>query len=242
MKKLLTILPAVFIAFLAVGFTPHQAHAAIAFNAATRNAAVTTVTDSFTHVNSGSNVSAILYFYDNSTGATKTVTYGGVTMTQACKVQMSGSFFLYGFFLGSGVPTGSQTVSITDGSSRNYSAVSIGTYTGTSQASATTPDSVNTKVNTTSGNDSVSTTVVAANSWVTAGHVDNDADPDGTISPAVERTQLGGPSDIIDTNGPVAAGSQSIGWHWALSDLHALCAISIAPAAASPKLWQFFGW
>lgn len=119
--------------------------ATLAHDAATEPATFTTTTPAtFTHTPVGT-PKGVLVFIDHGTDSTDritAVTYGGVAMTRvrtaADTATEPGRVYLY--FLGSGIPTGAQTVSIThDGGGTVKHAVSVTlTALGDTQVRATT--------------------------------------------------------------------------------------------------------
>lgn len=202
---------------------------AIAFDNATRFVASTGTTATFAHTVTGSNTILIVYCCIQ-TNNTLTATYNGVSMTQVFKqFSGTGSDYLYAFIL-IAPTTGSNNVVLTSGASTNWSASMALSYTGAAQSAQ--PDSFNSVQNGSgTGNMTVATTVVAANSWLSLAVFPQNNDPDSTVS-CTQR--LTGNGNAADSNGTVGTGSQSAGWHWALTDNNAMGIMSIAPFVTPP--------
>lgn len=237
MKKILSALFVLFILWVPTG-----AHAAIAFDNATRSLPATGATATFSHVVTGSNPTLVVYSniqVDN----TLTATYDGVSMTQVLKQATGfGTNFLYGFVL-INPHTGTHNVVLTSGAGAgtNWSAQMALSYTGTNQS--TQPDSFNGATQNVTGaaDSTVATTVILPNSWLVFAEFPTDADP---VSVVGGTSRLTGNGAAADSNGTVSTGSQSVGFHWNVSDRHALGIMSISPTAAAPtfqlwKLWVF---
>lgn len=201
---------------------------AIAFDAATRFLPGTGTTATFAHTVTGSNT-VLIVFSNIQVNNTLTCTYNGVSMTQVYKQTTNvGNIYQYAFIL-INPATGTNNVVLTSGVSANWSAQMALSYTGCDQT--TQPDSFNsTTFGPGTGNDTLSTTVVAANSWIVYGLYPTNNDPDAIVAQNNQQ-RLNGNGNAGDSNGTVSTGAISGGWHFALSDTNAIGAISIAPAA-----------
>lgn len=131
---------------------------AIAFDAYASNTTNGTGNFSWTHTPVGTPKGAIVYVLCNGSGADEitSVTYGGTAMTQITSspvLNTTGELgSAHGFFLGSSVPTGAQTVSVTTSgtattkiggsvtvtASNDTSVVTQGTVSSNSQANPST--------------------------------------------------------------------------------------------------------
>lgn len=96
---------------------------AVAFDAASDRGAFSTGNLSYTHTPVGTPRAVIAFHYgaDGSTDNTTGMTYGGVAMTEVTNSprlkSAVESIGLHVFFLGSGIPTGAQTIAVTTSSS-----------------------------------------------------------------------------------------------------------------------------
>lgn len=213
---------------------------AIAFdNAASGSASIaaSSLTYSLT-VGAGSNrilfVSAIVNINADTISS---ITYAGVAMTPTANTPLVANQSLYLYYLvnpASGANNVVVTLSI--GVSSIFSCAS--SYTGASQTGV--PDSVGSAHATvTSG--TVSTTVVAANSWM-VGALRNDSNGNGTASTGTtQRTFVTGQTTLDDSGGALTSGSQSLNetWGGASTNFYALVA-SFAPSVLAKSSFLAF--
>lgn len=104
---------------------------AVAFDAVSNGGAGATGNDSWTHTPVGTPKGVLVYIVgDLITDEINSVTYGGVAMTEVAlspvTLNSAEDAIVHGYFLGSGVPTGAQTVAYTtSGSTVTHSACAI---------------------------------------------------------------------------------------------------------------------
>lgn len=107
---------------------------AVAFDA-TANSGMATTDPSWTHTPTGTPAGVVvLVMQDGGTSETVSCTYGGTAMTALTAINGSAASepaWIYPFFLGASVPTGAQTVAVTDSSTQTKIGVS---YTVTAAA------------------------------------------------------------------------------------------------------------
>lgn len=166
-------------------------------------------------------------------------TYNGVSMTQIAATQESNNNWrIYLFVLPNPASGTHNLVMSTDGTSESFLEMVNATYSGASQL--TTVDSFNTGVAVIASTLPISTTVVAANSWVgacyTAGNVINSVTNVGTkrqdnITGTCGSTN--GSSQYYDTNGTVSTGSYSTTAQICAAANAAGIVFSLAPATAA---------
>lgn len=194
--------------------------------------------DNFTHGNNSSishqvissSNTILLAFIQGRPGETITgATYNGVAMTQIDNVAVSSGFSFATFYLLSPA-SGTHTLSVS-GTAGTGAGCAV-SYTGAKQSGQPDAHVAAEHTQTGAGNDGHTVTVVAPNSWIVTSHFSFNADPDAVFN-GTERGVVGD-LDAVDSNGPLAAGSQSIGWHWPSTDKHAYGIISIAPFLENP--------
>lgn len=204
---------------------------AIAFDAATRFLPSTGTTATFAHTVTGSNT-LLVVFSNIQANNTLTATYNGVSMTQVFKqFSGTGSDYMYCFVL-INPTTGTNNVVLTSGAGAgtNWSAQMALSYTGCKQTSQ--PDSSNSIQNGLgTGNQTVSTTVVAANCWTVYGLFPQNNDPSGVVTQN-NQSRLTGNGNAGDSNATVSTGSIAGGWNFLLADNNAMGVVSIAPFVA----------
>lgn len=209
---------------------------AIAYDNATYQGVTSGSTINFSHTCTGSDLGLVVVLSVSGNDVTG-VTYNGVSMTQVGSVQFGATgTYQYAFAL-SNPATGSHTVSMSSTASRTWRATAS-SYTGVNQTTASLTEGFNSVNETASGNRTVSVTVSTANSWLVASHYSNDADPTSAVN-GVNRVTFG-EADLVDSNGTVGTGSQTIGYGWGTSDNHVIIGFAITPkastATAFPKL------
>ena len=184
-------------------------------------------TYSWSHTCTGSHLKLIVYFVDRFNAVTG-VTYNGVSMTQFQSQVLGGIGTLYGFYLDNPA-TGANTVAVS-------STHIVGGGISESLTGCTTGiDSSNVG---TANNHSltVSTTVVAANSWLLGcGCGENNVGTNETTNRTQRQSfQFFSNNYSIaagDSNGTVATGSQSMIFTYGASDAvqHSGIVLSVAP-------------
>lgn len=214
MKRLLLIL-----AFFLV---PSVTNAAIGFGAIS---AVDNASSRTSVAVSGSNPVGIVWVAGDSSDNITAVSWGGVAMTKIGAVLVPGDRFISAWCINN--PASSATISFTGGSFwRNFN----GYYTG-----ATCPpvDSFNTGTVSANTTISVSTTVVAANSWVIMFQKDNAGGK--TYSAELSVSSLRANADaggiaIADSNAATSTGTNTGRMFATGSANHGAIIFSIAPA------------
>ena len=111
----------------------------IAYDAIASKAA-TSGSTTWTHTPVGTprGITVFIHQIADQTDVVTSVTYGGVAMTRLVRIGNAGIAFAsseYAYFLGSGIPTGAQTVSVTHSSAKNCSYESI-SYTASLDTTA----------------------------------------------------------------------------------------------------------
>lgn len=201
---------------------------AIAFDAASGFTNNTGTDHTLAHTCTGSNRLLIAAVRNGGTTDTLTgVTYAGTAMTLIAKKLLTSNQFSYLFYL-IAPATGTNNI-VASFSGSEGTQLSGSSYTGVKQSGQ--PDASNTLEETGSGDRTISVTVVLANCWLVATHISANSQP-GSVVTGVSRTTLNN-CDVIDSNGTVGTGAQTIGWNWAASDSHVMVAASIAPALPS---------
>jgi hypothetical protein len=208
------------------------ASAAIARDATSTSGVTIATSQTWAHtMSAGSNGVLFLYGFVRSTDATNlsTAKYNGVLMsttTPAWSDYLEGK---YGWMMHLAAPTsGTNNIVTTFNASLSTTWAAV-SYTGASQSGI--PDSIVTNAgDATSNNFSMSTTVVASNSWLLMSQIGVDAGSCSTAtSPAVLiNTQNPGQTD---TNGVVGTGSQSIAVTGCGNRIQVKVILSFAPAA-----------
>lgn len=177
---------------------------AIAFDTASGSHTTTATSITWAHTCTGTDRILFVGYRCGAAGAVTGITYAGVAMTRVASEVGAANV---GLFYLINPASGANNVVISLGSSQFISGISS-SYTGAKQTGQ--PDSSNTRnaSGTTSGN--ISTTVVAPNSWtISVQKAASSAITGGTN--ATERAD-GDNSEmnISDSNGPLAAGSQTM--------------------------------
>lgn len=198
----------------------------------------------WSHTCSGSDRLLIVVLFSTNNPGGVTITYGGVAMTKQATLEG------YSAALGQGhgyvytlinPPSGTNTVSV------NYSDVTIYSssysYSGVKQTGFPDSSAQNAGFNTTSV--TVTTTVVASNCWVMG--IGVNALVGSTISSGktdrLNKNVLGGSFVWCDSNGVVAAGSQSVTYTSGISGAFpagSWFSIEPAPASVANKNSGFF--
>jgi len=110
----------------------------IAFDAIASKA-TTSGSTTWTHTPSGTPAGVLVFIHQrqDQTDVVTAVTYGGITMTRLARIGNAGVSLAsseYAYFLGNGVPSGAQTVSVTHSSAKDCAYESI-TYTSSTNIS-----------------------------------------------------------------------------------------------------------
>lgn len=162
------------------------------------------------------------------------VTYNGVAMTQVGTVNQSGgneNNYLFGLL---NPATGTHNIIAT------YSGMSTGGLAGASYAGVKQsgfPDSSVIATNTLGTSRTVTTTVVASNSWL-VGMFDSDNSPVVAGTNALARVRINTDAGtntfgILDSNGTNASGSASMQATYASNSNNVAIMVSIAPVASA---------
>lgn len=213
---------------------------AIAFDASAHGTQTNVSSMSWSHTCTGTNLILFLGIQVNANnGIISTVTYNGVAMTLIGFSQWPGSAVgssaLYYLIAPA---TGTNTVTITLNSSVFLNGISV-SYTGAAQTGQ--PDS-SALYSATASTATMTTTVVASNCW-TVGTL--NAGSGSTFTPTTGTTvRVSLPSDVqflLDSNGVVSTGSQSLGGSQSPNTPQFRGVIaSIAPAGAATVNNGFF--
>lgn len=201
---------------------------AIAYDSSSTGTANPGTSVTFPQTCTGSNLLLIVGIATNDTTDKVTgVTYNGVAMTLLSAYQAATTNF-YGFTYYLIAPdTGTHDI-VASRSDSGVLAVMGASYTGVSQTGF--PDSQATGSDAT-GDYTATTTVVSSNCWLWANTRSNAA---ALSSDATTRqTIFGGYGMIVDSNGPVGTGSQSINFTASPGGETNWNAVSFSPAAAS---------
>lgn len=174
------------------------------------------------------------------------VTYNGISMTKAVGEQGTNSPEVYfdeaSVWLLPNPPAGSHTVSVTVSDitgEQDYGGASVSLF-GAIQS--TTPDATGASTGTTVGSSTASLTTVASGAWMLGVmHFMNNGSTSGSITSAQTIretlslvTNIDGRLSAVDTNGPVAPGSNTISFTSTAGTggtayLYSIAAVSIAP-------------
>lgn len=197
---------------------------AIAFDSANSNYNAGSVTsDTWAFNNAGGDFLVVFVYTNGSGGDTVTgVTYNAVSLTKANSANVASNQWVSCWYLKSPA-TGSNNIVVSTGSSTDIDSRAQ-TYSGTD--TSTQPDSSNTGTST--GNLTLSTTVVNSGSWLASGVRNNSTGP---MTAGAGTTVRGTPVAFSsgDSNGTVGTGSQSMAWT-AGAGSSAGCIISIKAA------------
>ena len=203
----------------------------------TSNVAVSTSDLSWTHTPVGTPRGVIVLISQNvsSDDQVTSVSYGGVAMTEVAGSPLAKTLgtedgALYGYFLGTGIPTGAQTVFVTVSVPTNRRAVC---YTVTAAADTEIEDTTATDLNATT-NPSVNVTLGAGVSAFIAGVLHSGVDAVTSIASAANCT------DVLEhdhgtqctlwnrrTNIETGAGDFAVGWTCAISEESGILAVAI---------------
>ncbi len=217
---------------------------AIAVDTSTRSNAVSWGAGSsatWSHTTSGSNRLLIVCTFNNgNSGSPTSVTYNSVGLTKLQEQSTDGGGFRWDLWYLIAPSTGANNVVVTwatgDGINNNIAV----TYTGVKQSSF--PDSSNTGSTGSTASISVSTTVVASNSWL-AGCTRASADTQsgGTNATVRQQGNTDGSQLFHDSNGVVGTGSQTATINVSPNSAQWMNLVSIAPAIDSvPSTLGFF--
>lgn len=213
---------------------------AIAFDAATGRNTVTGTTLTFSHT-VGSGTDRILIvggLVANTTEFITGITYNGVAMTQGIKKQNTSgdNSWIYLYYLVNPA-SGAHNVVVSTSSSVSM-AFTASSYTGAKQTGQ--PDATGVYTGATeSGDRTVSITTVTDQCWLVATHTSSTAQPVSIVN-GVNRSATINDGDIIDSNGGVSIGANTIGYHWNAADSHAIAGLAIAPTPSSTANFFFF--
>ena len=184
-------------------------------------------TYSWSHTCTGSHLKLVVYFTDRFSTVSG-VTYNSVSMTQFQSQVLGGVGTLYGFYLDNPT-TGANTVAVT-------SSHAIGAGISESLTGCTTGIDSSNVGTATNHSLTVSTTVVASNSWILGCGVgeNNVGTNESTNRTQRQSTQFFTSNYSIaagDSNGTVATGSQSMVFTYGASDTvqHSAIVLSVAP-------------
>ena len=172
--------------------------------------AVTNPSNTFNNVSG--NLLAVGFAYDKN-GSVTAATYGGVAMTSAGTVTMTGWVYKVALYYLINPPTGSNTVNFTLSASAQATLIYPMSYNCTSA----NIDSTNSGYITTSGaqNQNISLSPTTANNWFVGFY--NGADV-GTTAAGTNATLVtglsGNQTGMIDTNGVKGPGATNFGISW----------------------------
>lgn len=209
----------------------------IAVDATSNGSASTSTTCTVSHaVGAGSNRILILSLFCSTNDTITGVTYGGVAMTQINKVASSVyGDVLYLYYLVAPA-TGSANIVATSSTPKTMF-IAACSYTGASQTGQ--PDSSAISATTSTNSKTITTTVVAANSWL-VGIIRNDAGaPTAGANTVIRANFVGANHLLLDSGSDQAAGSRSMNCTFATANTEGLIA-SISPAGATVITNQFF--
>ena len=181
---------------------------------------------SWSHTCTGTNLILLVSVYEsaNSNGVSG-ITYNGVALTQIGTVSNGNTQSLWYLI---NPATGSHTIAVSGSHTTNTIWQGAISYTGAKQTGQ--PDSFNTATSQTTVQ-TISTTVVANNSWLVAafGVSDNNPPSAGTGTTSRQGFSGSGSGFIGDSNGTVASGSRSLVSNNAANDTTVAVIASIAP-------------
>lgn len=184
-----------------------------------------TYTQSYTCT--GSNLTLVVGFVTGTTDNVTSVTYNGVAMTQAQKVQMAGSNrWSYIYYL-IGPATGANNIVWNFSAGQDIVFGGIASYTGTNQTAidGSQTDSVNGATSLTN-----SQTVTANNSWVSVFFYTTGTSMAAGSGASFFQTVNDNVASS-DTNGAVASGTNNQTATWSGSANGRSLSVSIAPSA-----------
>lgn len=198
----------------------------IAFDT-TSNVAVSTGNLSWTHTPVGTPKGVIVLISQNAAAGDQvtSVTYGGVSMTEVAGSPLAKNLgdedgALYGYFLGTGIPTGAQTVFVTVSVATNRRAVC---YTVTAATDTEVEDTTATDLNAVA-NPSVNVTLGGTGAFV-AGVMHSGQDDITSIASAAGCTDVlehdhGSTCSVWNrrTNIETGSGNFAVGWTATIED------------------------
>lgn len=163
----------------------------VAFDAVTAGTGTGTISVTHTPVGTPKGVLLLLVQYVSATAQVSTVTYGGVSMTQVSTSPADGTGLTdagmtYAYFLGSGIPTGAQTVEVTVSNSANKR-FNVFTITGAADTEVVDSEAV---VTDSVANPSTTLSLGGRDSWVAVGF-GNEHNAVPSISPLSGWTDTG---------------------------------------------------
>ncbi len=258
MKKLL-----IAIILVAPFFVAHHAHAAIAFDASSTAAIITSGSSigwSHTITSSGANTYLIVGVGAKKTSSDPTVSsvvYGGVSMTQVTSTCITSSIthICSSVWVLFNPPTGTNNATATYSTTVNGGWAAGVSYTGVNQSN--TVDATQTGSGTTSGSQTVTITTNTDNSWVYSfAEIAWQSGTSGSITPSQTDRGNSGASNVAstgdqqDTNSVVhPAGSQAMAFTFGGSGTFGwnIIDVSLAPAAgggggSAPPPVMSFTW
>lgn len=204
------------ILLLSLFFLVPNVQAAPAFDAYSNNGALVAGDVSYTHTPIGTPRGVVVYVIsaqgsDNVTG----VTYGGVAMTEVTGSPNSNATLpatVYAYFLGSGIPTGAQTVLVSTTGSVNKSAHTI-TITASADTELVNAATINVD---SQANPSVSVSLTGRTSFVSIGIASGQNAVNG-ITPLTNWTarneaDIGAQTTAIYTYDIIGATDVTAGW------------------------------
>lgn len=210
---------------------------AIAYDNSSKKAFTAGSSVSFSHVLTGSNAILFVGIWDTA-GTTHNVT--GVTwntsenltsiQTQTFATSAVSSTSLW-YLVNPTATTANVVISTTTGGS---TAAVASSYTGAAQSGQPDSSAKNSYNSTSHTTWSLSTTVVAANSWVVAAMVNDSNAPTAGANTVMRQNSASG-NGFFDSNGAVAAGSQTLNFSFGSSGKQTGCIASFAPPAAGPS-------
>lgn len=203
---------------------------AIAFDSA--SAAATGVSPSYSQTCTGSLLAIILTGQEDG-GDFTAVSYAAAALTKDVNVLNSITPAYLSIWHKLSPATGSNTLAVTSHGSATGSRVSSVSYSGVLQSGF--PDAVASTASSATvgaGNITITLTTVAANCWAIETSVDDLIGPDTGVVCTTFRTAVNGNGAANDSNGTVATGANSVGYHYTGSNTTAIVALSFAPSIA----------
>jgi len=213
-------------------FVPTLAFAAIARSGTPSSGAAAATSVTFAHDNGSPTNGLTVVNCGNLQGVDDIVgvTYGGQAMVQMNAIDQTINNYLYALV---NPPAGNNNVVCTFTGSHTIRATAA-SYSGVSQTGL--PDSQNTGYDNNSGAKTVTVTtnVVASNSWLVGGSLDDgDTLVSGNASTNLVINGTSNQSQFWDSSSTVGTGNQSMKLTWGAPSDADLNLISIAPAVAS---------
>lgn len=188
-------------------------------------------TDTFSYTTGAiSNGIMVVFVYTNGTGGdiVTGVTYNGVALTKQNAITINGATQFISAWELVNPATGANNIVVNTSAATDIGTW-VSTYSGAKQTSQ--PDSINT--GSASGNVTLSTTVVAANSWLVSATRNSSVGVAGAgTGTTIRGTTTSVPFAGGDSNGTVSTGSQSMQWT-AGAGTTAGCIMSISPGVSS---------